>query len=697
MKIKIPLKFDQANLRQLLAKILAGSLFLGLSIPQAQARKQNGQRGVGARPAVLVNTLPEKSKRYALIIGVDQYSDSSISPLDGASNDAKALADALMRYAGFPSDQVILLASDQPPQRQPTRGEILLRLSNLRGAVSKDGLLLVAFAGHGIERNSQAYLLPSDARIHGDVKLLEDTSISVTRMRDDIQEVGVGQVLLFLDACRNDPASSRSDSINPLTGAYTRGFDFNARNSEVTAFVTLYATQVGARAYEYKEKRQGYFTWALVEGLKGAAANEHGEVTLSKLISHVQEAVPKRVQLDLGRSVSQKPFAVVAGYRAEELVLAVGDRRAPDNLPDVEIAYWNTIKDSFNPANFRAYLDDYPQGRFRRLAENRLRELDGTSNRPSLESSTPPARYARVPGNKPLVTMSFTTVRVDASGRVSRLPGRTVNGYIEQLPRGAILEMVEIAGGSYLMGTSDAEAPTFIQEIKRYYEDRGPERWVNMTMPQHQVTIGDFYMGKYEITQGQWKAVMGSLPPKMSVLNGEFKGDDLPVVNVSWDEAKEFIRELNRLTGVDYRLPSEAEWEYAARAGSQEAFSFGPTITPEVVNYKGNYPYGQAAKGKNEGHPVRVGSYPANAYGLFDMHGNVGEWCEDDWHISYRGAPADGRAWVDISNRAPARVGRGGSWYFGAVGCRSAIRSGDSPGTRYDMLGFRLSKTASER
>ena len=98
--------------------------------------------------------------------------------------EAKALADALIRYAGFPSDQVILLASDQPPQRQPTRGEILLRLSNLRGAAPKDGLLLVSFAGHGIERNGQAYLLPSDARIHGDVRLLQDTSISVTRMRE---------------------------------------------------------------------------------------------------------------------------------------------------------------------------------------------------------------------------------------------------------------------------------------------------------------------------------------------------------------------------------------------------------------------------------------------------------------------------------------------------------------------------------
>jgi formylglycine-generating enzyme required for sulfatase activity len=293
-----------------------------------------------------------------------------------------------------------------------------------------------------------------------------------------------------------------------------------------------------------------------------------------------------------------------------------------------------------------------------------------------------------VSGNKPLVTMSFETARVDANGNVKRLPDQTANGYIEQLPGGVMLEMVEISGGSYLMGTNDAEAPRLIQEIKRYY-DKGndAERLTNFTMPQHLVTVGDFYMGKYEVTQGQWKAVMGSLPPKLSVRGGEFKGEDLPVVNVSWDEAKEFIEKLNRLTGGEYRLPSEAEWEYGARGGSQEAFSFGPAIRPGVANYNNDIRYG---------HPIRVGSYPANAYGLYDMHGSVLEWCEDDWHDSYRGAPVDRRAWVNISNRAPYRVLRGGSWADHAVNCRSALRGNYSPGVRDGTIGFRLSRTASE-
>jgi formylglycine-generating enzyme required for sulfatase activity len=217
-------------------------------------------------------------------------------------------------------------------------------------------------------------------------------------------------------------------------------------------------------------------------------------------------------------------------------------------------------------------------------------------------------------------------------------------------------------------------------------------------MPQHRVVVGDFYMGKYEVTQGQWKAVMGSLPTRMNDLGNEFKGDDLPVVSVSWNEAKVFIEKLNKLTGGDYRLPSEAEWEYAERAGSQEAFSFGPTITPEVANYNGVHPYGQAAKGKYEGHPVRVGSYLANAFGLFDMHGNVQEMCEDTWHYSYNGAPTDGRAWADIPGLfSPLRVFRGGGWRYPAPYCRSVIRINLFPEDRYDSMGFRLVRTASSK
>lgn len=297
---------------------------LALFISPALAQ---GDRGVGLKPPETVRQLPNKSKRFAIVIGVDQYADTQISTLGGAVNDARTLANALVQYAGFPADQVVLLASDQPAERQPTRGNILRRLSNLSAVLPKDGLLLISFAGHGIERGGQAFLLPSDAQVSNDVDLLEQTAINVKQVKEKIQKTGVGQVLMILDACRNDPVG-RANADNPLTPAYTRGFNFDVRNREVTAFATLYATAVGARAYEYKERKQGYFTWELVEALKGKAANERGEVTLAGLVKYLQERVPKHVLLDLGPGKDQRPFAVVEGYKADELVLAVANPNA---------------------------------------------------------------------------------------------------------------------------------------------------------------------------------------------------------------------------------------------------------------------------------------------------------------------------------------------------------------------------------
>ena len=315
------------------AVVIVSLLMLTLfpaTAPRAQQPKVSKDAG-GATSAAQLKALPAKGKRYALIIGVDKYADTQITTLGGASNDARSLADALVRYAGFPADQVILLASDQPAERQPTRGNILRRLSNLATDFPKDGLLLFSFAGHGMERGGQAFLLPSDAQVSDDVALLEQTAVNVQTVKDWVKKSGVRQVLLFLDPCRTAPVG-RAAADNPLTEPYTQGFNFNTRNREIEAFVTLYATTIGHRAYEYKEKKQGYFTWALVEGLKGGAANEKGEVTLDGIVKVLQERVPKQVRLDLGAGKVQRPFAVIEGYKADELVLSVGDAGAARGL-----------------------------------------------------------------------------------------------------------------------------------------------------------------------------------------------------------------------------------------------------------------------------------------------------------------------------------------------------------------------------
>jgi hypothetical protein len=317
-----------------------------------------------------IQQLPPGSKRFALVIGVDKYDDPQLNSLRGAANDARILADAFIRYAGFPASQTILLSSDQPEERRPTRSNILVRLSNMASMVPEDGLLLLAFAGHGMERENQVFLLPSDARSSNNVRVLQQTALNVNDIRDWIKETKVKQVLMLLDACRNDPVASRATGPNLMTDNFKSAFDFDVRNSSIEAFATLYATKVGSRAYEYAEKKQGYFTWAIAEGLKGKAAGANGEVTLASLQKYVQETVPRQVRLDLG-DVDQRPFAEIRGYRAEELVLSkVQPGTIPNasglEMPDpatartVEMEEYSRVSNSSDPAALTAFIGKYP-------------------------------------------------------------------------------------------------------------------------------------------------------------------------------------------------------------------------------------------------------------------------------------------------------------------------------------------------
>jgi formylglycine-generating enzyme required for sulfatase activity len=176
-----------------------------------------------------------------------------------------------------------------------------------------------------------------------------------------------------------------------------------------------------------------------------------------------------------------------------------------------------------------------------------------------------------------------------------------------------------------------------------------------------------------------------------------FKGDGStsltnhrPVEQVSWEDAVEFCDRLSQYTGRTYRLPSEAEWEYACRAGTTTPFHFGETITTDLVNYNGNYTYGQGSKGVYRKETTEVGRFGvANNFGLYDMHGNVWEWCQDDWHNDYEGAPIDGSAWLNNEEGNNGKLLRGGSWYPSPDHCRSAYRL-FSNRYGFDNIGFRV-------
>ena len=200
--------------------------------------------------------------------------------------------------------------------------------------------------------------------------------------------------------------------------------------------------------------------------------------------------------------------------------------------------------------------------------------------------------------------------------------------------------------------------------------------------PQHRVTVPSFCIGKYELTQAQYQAIMGANP-------AYFKGNKRPVEQVSWDDAVAFCEKLSQKTGKKYRLPSEAEWEYACRAGTTTPFYFGESITPDLVNYDGNYPYASAPKGQYRQQTTDVGTFPPNAFGLYDMNGNVWEWCQDEYKANYTGAPIDGSALTSL-NGGNTRLLRGGSWLDNARYCRSADRFSASRGNRYYYCGFRV-------
>ncbi|MDB9450546.1 bifunctional serine/threonine-protein kinase/formylglycine-generating enzyme family protein [Dolichospermum circinale] len=275
----------------------------------------------------------------------------------------------------------------------------------------------------------------------------------------------------------------------------------------------------------------------------------------------------------------------------------------------------------------------------------------------------PPKPQPPIPANN-LKTFSFEVVTTDARGNITNRRNASAKYFTEDLGNGVTLEMVEIPGGTFIMGSPENEAER--------YSNEGP---------QHQVTVPSFYMGKYELTQVQYQAIIGTNPSK-------FKGDNRPVERVSWNNAVEFCKKLSQKTGKKYRLPSEAEWEYACRAGTTTPFCFGESITPDLVNYNGNYTYASAPKGKYRQQTTDVGTFPPNSFGLYDMHGNVWEWCQDDYKNDYINAPTDGSALT-----SPSRSGkmlRGGSCDYNPDYCRSAYRSYNNLDFNDLNIGFRV-------
>jgi formylglycine-generating enzyme required for sulfatase activity len=237
----------------------------------------------------------------------------------------------------------------------------------------------------------------------------------------------------------------------------------------------------------------------------------------------------------------------------------------------------------------------------------------------------------------------------------------------------------------------DGSARTLEREFKNDIVESLNRRY-EWESPRHIVGVAGFYMSKYEITQAQWKAV-ASLPRVNTDLLSDpssFKGSNLPVETITWEEAIEFCERLSRATGRRFRLPTEAEWEYAARAGTNTPFSFGDSIKTDWANFQGKFPYNNSPRGEFRETTVAVGSLGGpNAFGLYDMHGNVWEWCSDVWNENYEGSPADGKSW-DTGKIPYLKIIRGGAWDSLAVECRSTARNLMTASIRLNSIGLRV-------
>ncbi|MEA5532538.1 SUMF1/EgtB/PvdO family nonheme iron enzyme [Crocosphaera sp. XPORK-15E] len=293
-----------------------------------------------------------------------------------------------------------------------------------------------------------------------------------------------------------------------------------------------------------------------------------------------------------------------------------------------------------------------------------IKKVDGISPQPLPSFKIPPLQ---------LLTVEVPTV--NETGEIIEQVSHQVKSFKEELGDGVTLDMIYIPGGTFLMGSPETEKGSQVCE-----------------QPQHSVTVEGFFLGQFPITQAQWQ-VVAHYPKVKRDLNLDpafFKGCDRPVERISWEDAMEFCDRLSQHSQRPYQLPSEAEWEYACRGGTTTAFSFGATLTGDLANYMAKRLYGGEGFGVYRQETTEVGTFYPNAFGLYDLHGNVWEWCADAWHSNYENAPRAGKSWLS-SQTDTRRVLRGGSWDEDAHRCRCASRYAYHPqAVRVNQFGFRV-------
>ncbi len=605
------------------------------------------------------------AKNWAICIGINQY--HFLQDLTCAVNDAEKIHLWLTETARF--DQAYLFTDHSPPitdmseplPSQPTFTTLryLFRKYVARPILSPSDSLWFFFSGHGVREQGQDYLLLSDS--DPDPEEVNNSAISLAFITECLRRSGAGNIMMFIDACRSVAKSGLGIELQPTQGV-----------------ISIASCGPTERSYEIETLNHGSFTYALLESLQ--IQGENNCATVERLCKRLKDRVG-----ELNRTHDkprQTPYARIEPETKNHLIFL--PERIQPTFQDIATLRENALK-----AEIKNDL---------KLAEVLWTRLVIYDLEEALESLLRIRQKLQQPGLNGTVSLPSEPVQTSPAKSLELSPSLSPEVLTIDLPHHIQLELIKIPAGSFMMGTPKAEVKRLNQE---YSTD-----WYNCELPQHRVTLRAFYLGKYPVTQEQYQAVMGNNP-------SHFQDNSRnPVECVSWDDAQAFCQKLKEITGEDFRLPTEAEWEYACRAGTQTRYYFGDDEKQleEYAWYADNSGknslnsqklwrdepdwskyWAKLEKNGCQTHPV--GEKKPNDWGLYDMHGNVWEWCEDSWHDSYADKPQNikdnGNAiWLN-SNEA-SRVLRGGSWDNDSRNCRSAIRGRLDADGRNDSIGFRL-------
>ncbi|SEA29719.1 SUMF1/EgtB/PvdO family nonheme iron enzyme [Paraburkholderia sartisoli] len=587
----------------------------------------------------------------ALVIGNGDYPGHA---LENAPRDALRMRDALAAR-GF---DVITRTDASSQAMKAALAEFARRLRH-------GGTGVFYFAGHGFQLANATMLLPSGVDARAPASLVTD-GLNLDATFHAMSEPRPHKLnLVILDTCLNNPF----DAAN--TGNVT----------PPSQTMIAYATAPGGFAAD--GPRGGVFTDALLHELSGAATHDVATL-LARVAANVRVATGGAQRPQLVSSFDRGPATGAFGHDATQparVSVASVDAEAPitlhsrgilpkDSSEQYELTFWDSIKDSTYPSDYEAYLKAYPNGRFATLAHariDRLRAAAKTQPAPEATRTAPASTPPPLPPEKPRTTAAAPApTPAPAAATPAKAPAvaaaRSVNNG-ESKDCATCPVMVSLSPGSFPMGSAT---------------DDPSER------PVHHVTIeAPFAIGKYAVTIEQWNACVDAKAcPPLSSDNNPSK--TAPARDLSWDDAQAYVKWLAKTTGKPYRLPTEAEWEYADRGGTTTQYWWGDRMTKGTANCK------DCGDPWHKEGPENVGTFAANPYGLHDMNGGVWEWVSDCWHNSYQGAPADGRTWD-----APGcnmRVIRGGSWREGASYMLTSTRFRYSASVRQSQDGFRVAK-----